>query len=62
PSSPAVVTALRARANDADDTVRDAVSWALARQQSRRQPEQFPSALDRGDQVRLPGNATPWLS
>jgi epoxyqueuosine reductase len=55
PGSADAIGALQTRANDADDTVRDAVSWALARQQSRRQPEQFPSALDRRDQVRLPG-------
>jgi epoxyqueuosine reductase len=54
PSSAAAIATLQTRVNDADDTVREAVEWALARQQTSRAHEHFPSALDRRAQVRTP--------
>jgi len=54
PISPDAIAALQARVDHPDETVREAVEWALARQLTAHQPEHFPSALDRRDQVRLP--------
>ncbi|MGE4071508.1 MAG: tRNA epoxyqueuosine(34) reductase QueG [Lysobacterales bacterium] len=54
PSSADAIAALQARAGHPDETVREAVEWALQRQKSGPHREQFPSALDRRVQVRLP--------
>jgi epoxyqueuosine reductase len=54
PRSDAAIAALKAREEHPDDTLREAVQWALARQHSDRSGERFPSALDRSAQVRLP--------
>ena len=54
PRSDAALVALQARQSHADETVREAVQWALERLLSDRTGEHFPSALDRAEQVRLP--------
>jgi epoxyqueuosine reductase len=54
PRSAVIMDALKARAEHPDETVCEAVQWALQRQASDRSDEQFPSALDRGAQVRVP--------
>ncbi len=54
PRSDPALAALQARQSHADETVREAVRWALERLGSDRSGERFPSALDRAEQVRLP--------
>ena len=54
PHNETIIAALQARAEHADETVREAVQWALARQDSDHTDERFPSALDRASQVRVP--------
>ena len=54
PRSEEARAALEARQAHADETVREAVRWALERLASDRTGERFPSALDRAQQVRLP--------
>ncbi len=54
PRSEEALAALHARQSHADETVREAVQWALGRLLSDRVSERFPSALDRAEQVRLP--------
>jgi epoxyqueuosine reductase len=54
PPGAAIIEALRARTEHPDETVREAVQWALMRHHSDRSGEHHPSALDRSAQVRLP--------
>ena len=54
PREEAIIDALQTRSAHPDETVREAVLWALGRQHSDRSGERFPSALDRSAQVRLP--------
>ena len=55
PPSEQIIAALQQRAADPDENVREAVAWAQVRQGSTRPHECFPSALDRGEQVQIPG-------
>ncbi len=54
PSSADIIAALLARIEHPDDTVREAVLWAMAQQHINRPREPFPSALDRREQARVP--------
>ena len=54
PPSDDARAALQARQAHADETVREAVRWALERLVGDRTGERFPSALDRAQPVRLP--------
>jgi epoxyqueuosine reductase len=54
PRDAAIIEALKARAEHADETVREAVQWALERQDVDHSDERFPSARDHTKRVRLP--------
>ena len=55
PRSDAALVVLQDRQSHADETVREAVRWALERLQTPRTAEHFPSALDRATRIRAPG-------
>jgi epoxyqueuosine reductase len=54
PAATRVIAALQAHAAHPDETVREAVAWALQRLSADRRDEHSPSALDRAEHVRLP--------
>ena len=54
PASATAIDALNARTAHPDETVREAVRWALQRLTTDRSGERYPSALDRAEQVRVP--------
>jgi epoxyqueuosine reductase len=54
PAATTVIAALQAHAAHPDETVREAVAWALQRLSADRRDEHSPSALDRAEHVRLP--------
>ena len=54
PPAAQIIAALQIQAEHPDETVREAVSWAIGQQEIHSARPEFPSALDRRAQARVP--------